>query len=126
MFDETLVKEILIQIDGAIAKITRRFEPINSSDDFLYTEAGQGVLDSICMQLIAFGESLKNIDKVTNHEFLNKYQNIEWKKAKGLRDIITHHYFDLDAETIFDVCKNEIPNIHVVVKKMIEDLNSNS
>ena len=124
MFDETLVKEILPQIDCAIEKINRRFKPIYSSDDFLDTEAGQGVLDSICMQLIAFGESLKNIDKVTNHEFLKKYPNIEWKKAKGLRDIITHHYFDLDAETVYDVCKNEIPKIDPIIKKMIKDLKS--
>jgi uncharacterized protein with HEPN domain len=67
------------------------------------------------MQLIAFGESLKNIDKITNHEFLKKYPNIEWKKVKGLRDIITHHYFDLDAETVYDVCKNEIPKIHPII-----------
>ena len=126
MFDETLMKEILLQIDGALEKIIRGFKPIYSSDDFLDTKAGQEVLESICMQLIAFGESLKNIDKITNHEFLKKYPNIEWKKTKGLRDIITNHYFDLDAETVYDVCKNEIPKIDPIIKKMIKDLKSKS
>ena len=33
----------------------------------------------------------------------------DWKKAKGMRDIINHHYFETDAEVIYDVCKNHIP-----------------
>ena len=28
-----------------------------------------------------------------------------------MRDIITHHYFDVDAEAIFDVCQNHIDKI---------------
>ncbi len=74
------------------------------------------------MQLIAIGESLKNLDKITDHKFLVDYPQIEWKKAKGLRDIITHHYFDLDAETVYDVCKIEIPKMSPIIEKMIEDL----
>ena len=60
-------------------------------------------LDSICMQLIAIGESLKNFDKVTSKKVLSKYPEIEWKRVIGLRDIITHHYFDLSPE-IFAFC----------------------
>ncbi|MBU2522349.1 MAG: DUF86 domain-containing protein [Proteobacteria bacterium] len=33
----------------------------------------------------------------------------DWKKAKGMRDIISHHYFDMNAEAIYNVCKNNIP-----------------
>ena len=57
------------------------------------------------MLLITIGESLKNLDKVTNGELLPEYPEIEWKKVKGLRDIISHQYFDVNAEAIFDVCE---------------------
>lgn len=40
-----------------------------------------------------------------------------------MRDILTHHYFDLDAEIVFDVCENHIEETAKVVGKMIEDLN---
>jgi len=33
------------------------------------------------MQLIAIGESLKNLDKITSHSLLSKYPKFEWKKA---------------------------------------------
>jgi len=121
MYDEELVKEILCQIADSIKKIQRRFQLIKNSDDFLDSEEGQDKLDSICMQLIAIGESLKNIDKITEGKLLIKYSEIEWKKAKGMRDIITHHYFDLDAEIVFSVCKDEIPAMNTTIRKMIDD-----
>jgi hypothetical protein len=34
------------------------------------------------MQLIAIGEGLKNLDKVTNNSLLPKYPQVEWKKPK--------------------------------------------
>ena len=40
----------------------------------------------------------------------------------GIRDIIAHHYFELDAEVVFDVVKNELPNLLQTIRRMINDL----
>lgn len=40
------------------------------------------------MKLSAVGESLKNLDKITNHELLPKYPEIPWKNVMGVRDFI--------------------------------------
>ncbi len=55
MYDKSLVIEIIEQIIGSIEKIERRFKNINSFDDFLDSDNGLVMLDSICMQLIAVG-----------------------------------------------------------------------
>ncbi len=123
MFDKELAVEILSQIYKSTRTILKRFEPIESSEDFTDSEEGFEKLDSICMQLIAIGESLKNLDKITDKSLLKKYPEIEWKKVIGMRDVITHHYFDLDAEIVFDVCENHIEDLAKVINKMIEDLN---
>jgi hypothetical protein len=39
-------------------------------------------LDGICTKLIAIGEGLKNIDKVTNNSLLPNYSEINWKGAQ--------------------------------------------
>lgn len=62
-------------------------------------------LESTCMLLIAVGESIKGIDKLTNKELLTQFPEIDWKGAMGIRDIIAHHYFDLDAEIVYNVVK---------------------
>jgi uncharacterized protein with HEPN domain len=122
LFDKELALEILSQVYQSTRTILKRFEPIKSSDDFIDTEEGLEKLDSICMQLIAIGESLKNLDKVTNKSLLKKYPEIEWKKVIGMRDVITHHYFDLDSEIVFEVCESHIEPLAKAINKIIEEL----
>ncbi len=122
MYDKELVQDILNQILDATQKVITRFTPIQTVEDFTNTPEGMEKLDSICMQLMAIGESLKNIDKITNRTLLAKYPEIDWTGVKGLRDIITHQYFDIDAEEIFFVCKEHIPPLSESIKKIINDL----
>ncbi len=74
------------------------------------------------MMLIVLGESLKNLDKITDQKFLAQYPDVDWKKAKGMRDIITHHYADIHAETVFYTCERKIPHLLDTIRKMIKDL----
>ena len=121
MSDPALAKEILSQILVAARRIERRCAPIRQADDFLNSEDGQDRLDGICMMLIAIGESLKHLEKVAGKTLLVGYPEIDWKAAKGMRDIISHQYFDLDAEVVYGVCTKRIPTLIVAVEKMIRD-----
>lgn len=125
MYDKVLVIEILEQIIESIDIVTERCAYATCVDDFMDTKAGQEKLDSICMKLIAVGESLKNIDKITNYTLLPFYPTIEWKKIKGIRDFISHHYFDLDAEMIYGICRNNIPKLLSVLVEIKNDLLNN-
>jgi uncharacterized protein with HEPN domain len=122
MHDKKLITEILEQIYDATGKVLKRFEPIKSVNDFTDSEAGMEKLDAICMQLIAIGEALKNLDKITNDSLLPNYPQIDWKKVKGMRDIISHHYFDIDAEAIYAVCADHIKVLSQVINKISEDV----
>ncbi len=125
MLDQDLAQEILAQILVAIERIERRFTTINSSDDFIKNEEGIDRLDAICMMLIATGESLKNLDKVTHGKLLASHPEVDWKGAKGMRDIISHHYFDLNAEAVFIVCSEKISGLKaaiIIMQKELENL----
>lgn len=122
MYDKELVFDILDQIVEAIEIVQERCKFASCENDFMDTKEGQEKLDSICMKLIAVGESLKNIDKITDKKLLSSYSQIEWKKIKGIRDFISHHYFDLDAEVIFGICQDHINDLLVVLQQMRSDL----
>lgn len=124
MLDRELLLADLTNIVWALEQISKRFQPIQSSADFLKDDTGLEKLDSICMQLINIGEVLKQIDKLTDSQLLLKYPDIDWKKAKGMRDIITHHYFDIDAETIYTVCREHLPAMKATMAKILRDLQS--
>ncbi len=98
-------------------KDIQRFQVINNPNHFADTPAGMEKMDAICMILIVIGESLKNLDKISSQKLLTQYTNADWKKAKGMRDIITHHYSDIDAETVFFICKRKIPDLLETIQK---------
>ena len=122
MYDKSLVYEILEQILEASKVVKERCNFAKSRDDFIDTTKGQEKLDSICMKLIAIGEALKQIDKITNKELLLKYPNVNWKQIKGIRDILSHHYFDLDASIIFEICTDHIEELLTTLNQIKNDL----
>jgi uncharacterized protein with HEPN domain len=122
MYDLSLIQEILLQISNSIDLCLNRFKKIKAADDFLESEEGGIVFDAICMQLISIGESLKNLDKITQSALLPNYSEIDWKGVKGIRDIITHHYFDVDHEQIYNICKIKLPPLQKVITQIILDI----
>ena len=123
MSDKTLmVLSTLEDIDMSIDMVIERFKAIKTVDDFLSSSENIEKLDSIAMRLLAIGEGLKNIDKLTNGQLLTHYPGIEWKNIKGLRDVLSHHYFDINAEILFDICSTKLSELSRVVKQMMKDL----
>ncbi|MEN6454291.1 MAG: HepT-like ribonuclease domain-containing protein [Prolixibacteraceae bacterium] len=109
MFDKDLAYNLACLITENLEIIQQRTSGVLSADDFSASESGMILLDSVCMKLVAVGESIKNLDKITNKELLCQYPQINWKQAMGMRDIIVHHYFDTDAEQIYKTLKEDIP-----------------
>ena len=122
MYDKSLVIDILEQIIEAIEIVKERCDFAKKEDDFIDTKEGQEKLDSICMKLIAVGESLKKIDHITDKNLLKQYPQIEWRKIKGIRDFISHHYFDLDANVIFGICEDNIEELLKILKLVRTDI----
>lgn len=103
MLDETL-KYTLETILEHISKCETRFSKISSPEDFVATEHGNLVLDSIVTRLQVIGENVKNIAK-KHPELLEKHTEIEWNKIIRFRDFISHHYEMLDYEIFFKFAK---------------------
>ena len=119
---KSIALDILEDIHSAIERLEERTKRIHSVDDFLGSSEGMVLLDATCMLLIAIGESLKNLDKTTDGLLLPTYPSIPWKNIKGMRDIIAHHYFDIDADQILWIVKNEISPLKIAIEFFIKEL----
>lgn len=119
MYKKEHVLHLLRKIEQTLKRIIENSVGIDSYHFYYLTPAGMERLESTCMLLIAIGESIKGADKLTNKELLPQFPSIDWKGAMGIRDIIAHHYFDLDAEIVYNVVKSNLPEMLVVVEEMI-------
>ena len=122
MFEKELIYTDLEQIENTILHILERTKDIKSIDDFLLSPHGVDMLDVTCIRLEAIGETVKKIDRRSEGKLLSKYSSIPWKKVMGMRDIIAHHYFDVDTEIVFDIVKNNLTPLLQVIGQMKNEL----
>ncbi len=106
MSSHALLLEIFLEIDEAIKRIQWRFEGISSPEDFIKDRQGLDRLDGISMMLIAIGENIKRLSEIMDGKLEECYPEIDWSSVKGLRNILAHNYFSIDAEEIYQVCLN--------------------
>ena len=122
MRDDELLYYSLKRIATTIERIIKNSKEIDNSEYYLLSSAGMERLESTCMLILAIGESVKGTDKMTNKQLLVNYPEVDWKGVMGIRDIIAHHYFDLDESIVFDVVKNKLPGLLATINKIIDDL----
>ena len=115
--DKATTKELLDFILESLALVKKRFESINSCDDFLQNDAGLEKLDAIAMRLQSIGEALKNLMKREKELLLKVADETYWSEIIKTRDFISHHYVAIDAEIVFDICSNEVKELE---KKIID------
>lgn len=120
MCREQMILSLLRKIQQTVERILVNSEKINSPSYYLLTPEGMERLESTCMLLIAIGEGVKGLDKLTEKKLFSQYPEIDWKGVMGMRDIIAHHYFDLDAEIVYDVIKNDLPKLKETLELIIE------
>ncbi len=75
------------------------------------------VVDAIIRNFEIIGEASKNVPKYIQE----KYPEIPWRKMYGLRNLISHEYFGIDYEMIWEISKNNLPqnrtDLIIIIKK---------
>lgn len=122
MYDYEILCDLLDKMQACIDKIQTRFESVNTVSDLTNSSTGTESLDLLCMPLILIGEIVKKIDKITEGSFLTRYPGIPWGEIKGLRNIVVHDYFNIDAEEIFNTCKEDIPKLAETLELIISEI----
>ena len=116
------IYETLKNINLAISRLQERSVGINSVNDYLMSPTGMEKLDAACMVLIALGESVKTLDKQTEKKLLPTYPSIDWKGVMGVRDVIAHHYFEVDPDAVFDIIKNDLDPLKKAIDFFMEQI----
>ena len=118
--DKRSLLELLNFIKESIGLIKKRFASIKSVNDFIEDDDGLEKLDGIILRIQTIGEALKNIDKHQKGFLETVATSAYWSGIIKLRDLISHHYVDIDAETIFLICDEKLDELEEYILKLSE------
>jgi uncharacterized protein with HEPN domain len=51
-----------------------------------------------------------------------KYKELPWKDMAGMRDKISHFYFGIDYQIVWEVLRKKLPIVKPTIKKMLKEL----
>ncbi len=117
-----VVEDMLRQIRESIHNLELWNAPYSDVNEMLISPDGVKTLAADCMLIEAIGEGFKRIDERTNQMLLPSRPEIPWKAVKGMRDHIAHGYFDINNELVWDVVKNDLPDLRDAVDYFLEHL----
>jgi uncharacterized protein with HEPN domain len=89
------------------ANDARRFLDGMSKEDFLADKRTQ---QAVVMSLGIIGEAAARImDK--HSQFVADNSEIPWRGMRGMRNRVTHGYFDIDINVVWDTTKTALPDL---------------
>ncbi len=112
--DKTILKKIM----DYCVEIKNTHEYFKQ-DKELFTNDKSGFIyrNSITMPILQIGE----LSKMLSVEFLNEYTKIPWKMIMRMRDIVAHHYGNLDYEIVWNTSVSDIPGLYLGIKEILEN-----
>jgi uncharacterized protein with HEPN domain len=71
--------------------------------------------DAVVRNLEVIGEAAKGVPEAIRFQ----HPEVDWKRISGLRDILIHQYFGVDAQIIWDIIQNKLPTLEQQIRNMV-------
>jgi len=108
-------RERLLDIQEAIVRIERYAEL--GRDAFEQDELIQNWMIS---HLQIIGEACRALSE----DVRGRYPEVPWRAIMGMRNILVHQYFAIDANAVWVALERDLPNLRRVITTMLEALSS--
>jgi uncharacterized protein with HEPN domain len=104
----------LNHIIDAIKNVLADTEGFNFED----FSANRQVKDAVTRNIEIIGEAVKRLSK----EVSEKYSDVPWQKIARTRDMLIHHYFDVDDQQLWKIVAEDLPKLKISVEKILKEV----
>jgi uncharacterized protein with HEPN domain len=105
-----------------VESLLQRMAPIQTEADLQATETGQLLFDAVCMQYLALGEAVKQLDKLTGNTLQDQFPEQDWKGIMGFRDVLGHQYFNVDPRQVLWITLEALPQLQATLQTLLDSL----
>jgi len=93
-----------------------RIDEYISGLNFIDFKRDYKTVDAVIRNFEIIGEASKNLPK----EIKEKYSEVPWSEMYLLRNKVTHEYFGVDYEIIWDIASNYLPDNKIQIDEILE------
>jgi uncharacterized protein with HEPN domain len=115
--DELRAPDFLAHILQAIERISTYTDDMDEVG-FLENEMVQ---DAVIRNIEIIGEAARNIEK-HHPEFASEHPNVPWEDMYWMRNRVSHGYFSVDLEVIWNTIQRDIPELEQQAKDILDQL----
>jgi len=75
------------------------------------------------MMRFACIKQMEIIGEASNHlssTLKSKFSDIEWAQIVGMRNVFAHEYFGIDSTLVWEIIKNDIPELKVKIEHILK------
>lgn len=105
---------ILSMLDAA-DKIFEYTKGYSTADEFYNSQRD---FDAAMMNFIVLGEMVTRLSEA----FTEKFNNIDWYKIRGFRNIVAHNYFGIDAEEVWEIIRFHLPKLRDNLNMILDSM----
>lgn len=102
----------LQDIQAACEKIIRHTTGLSRDEAF----ADQLRFDGLLLNLHTIGEAVKNLPE----DLRRRHSHVPWRRIAGMRDFISHVYFAIDLDIVWDTVTRDIPELPGWIRTIVE------
>lgn len=113
---------IFRQIEVAINQLIEWNRHVKTVDDYYLSSDGMQKLAASCMLIEAIGESIRQIDTITDGKLLPNRPEIPWEDVIGIRNHIAHGYFDIDGDIVLSVIQTELQPLQDAIRYFLKTI----
>ena len=89
------------------------------------TEVSFPVFIENSMMRFACIKQMEIIGEASNHisgELKSEFTGIEWSQIVGMRNVFAHEYFGIDSSLVWEIIKNDIPELKEKIKLILQSI----
>ncbi|HEC45224.1 MAG TPA: DUF86 domain-containing protein [Epsilonproteobacteria bacterium] len=98
----------------SIEKINLYSSPNHNADDFYHDTKS---FDATMIHFINIGEMIDRISL----QLKENYPSIPWREIKDFRNLVSHNYFGIDADELWDIITNHLPKLKTQINTIIQN-----
>ncbi len=108
-------RDFILYLEDIVLSMQRVQEYITELD-FQHFKWDYKTVDAVIRNFEIIGEASKNLPATIK----DKYTNVPWEEMYRLRNRISHEYFGIDYEIIWDIATTELPSNYKDVCTILE------